>query len=209
MGGPLLHGGKALGTTCRGAVPTVRRAVMPRLAASVLHGAPRGTTAIEAGLAIALIGVVVVLSWGWQGSVTRRRVHNAAYLLEGDLRLAQQTAVSTSGNGPQAELCLRSNGYDVYTVVYQDPVGRATPVSGAKIKTVNAGQEYANGIQITPDATATYACIADTTRKALVFLASGAPEFPDSNGHTITVTLGGQTRTVTIQPTTGRVTVGP
>jgi type II secretory pathway pseudopilin PulG len=174
-----------------------------------LGGAPRGNSAIEVGLAIALIGIVLTLSWGWQGSVTRRRVQNAAYLLEGDLRFTQQTAVSTGGNGPQAELCLRSNGYDIYTVVYSDPIGRATPVAGAKTKGVNAGQEYANGIQITPDATATYACTADGTRNALVYLASGAPKFPDSNTHTITVTLRGQTRSVTIQPTTGLAAVGP
>ncbi len=172
-------------------------------------GAQHGFSAIEYGIALALIGIVILLSWGWQGSITRRRVQNAAYLLEGDLRLTQQTAVSTGGNGPQAELCLRSDGYDIYTVIYQDPVGRATSVSGAKVKSVNAGQEYANGIQITPDATATYACTASGTRKALVYLASGAPELPDSNAHTVTVTLRGQTRTVTIQPTTGRATVGP
>ena len=173
------------------------------------NGPCTGTTAIEVGVALALIGILLVLSWGWQGSITRRRVQNAAYLLEGDLRLTQQTAVSTGGNGPQAELCLRSDGYDIYTVVYSDPVGRATPVSGAKIKSVNAGQEYANGIQLTPDATATYACTADGTRKAMVYLASGTPEFPDSNSHTITVTLRGQTRIVTMQPTTGLATVGP
>jgi type II secretory pathway pseudopilin PulG len=164
---------------------------------------------IEFGAALAILGIIVVMSWGWQGSVTRRRVQNAAYLLEGDLRLTQQTAVSTAGNGPQAELCLRANGYDVYTTVYQDPVSRATRVTGAKVKTVNAGQEYANGVQVTPDATATYACTADGTRSALVYLASGAPEFPDSNPHTITVTLRGQSRTITVQPTTGLAAVGP
>src|SRR5262249_35926395 len=147
-----------------------------------------GYSAIEAGLALALIGLLVGLSWGWQGSVTRRRVQNAAYLLEGDLRLTQQTALSTGGNGPQAELCLRSTGYDIYTVVYQDPVGRATVLAGAKVKTVNAGQEYASGVTISPDNSATYACTADGTRKALVYLASGSPKFPDSNAHTITVT---------------------
>jgi type II secretory pathway pseudopilin PulG len=170
---------------------------------------PAGNSAIEVGLAIALIGIVLTLSWGWQGSVTRRRVQNAAYLLEGDLRFTQQTAVSTGGNGPQAELCLRADGYDIYTTAYQDPVGRATRVAGAKVKSVNAGQEYASGIQVTPDNTATYACTADGTRNALVYLASGAPEFPDSNAHTITVTLRGQSRTVTVQPTTGLAAVGP
>lgn len=182
---------------------------MSRLASSLLNGTSPGNTTIEVGIAIVLIGIVVALSWGWQGSVTRRRVQNAAYLLEGDLRLTQQTAVSTGGNGPRAELCLRSSGYDIYTVVYQDPIGRATPVSGTKVKAVNAGQEYANGIQITPDASATYACTVDGTRKAIVYQASGAPGFPDSNSHTITVTLRGQTRNLTIQPTTGLATVGP
>jgi type II secretory pathway pseudopilin PulG len=181
----------------------------PRLAFSRWHGTSTGNSAIEVGLAIALIGIILTLSWGWQGSITRRRVQNAAYLLEGDLRLTQQTAVSQSGNGPQAELCLRANGYDIYTTAYQDPVARATPVAGAKVKAVNAGQEYASGVQYAPDNTATYACTADSTRNALVYLASGAPEFPDSNAHTITVMLRGQSRTVTVQPTTGLAAVSP
>lgn len=180
-----------------------------RLALRSLHGTSHGNSAIEVGLAIALIGILLGLSWGWRGSVTRRRVQNAAYLLEGDLRFTQQSAVSTGGNGPQAELCLRADGYDVYTVGYQDPVGRTTPVAGAKLKAVNAGQEYASGITITPDGTATYTCTADGTRKALVYLASGSPKFPDSNAHTVTISLLGQSRTVTIQPTTGLAAVGP
>ncbi len=174
------------------------------------NGAPRGNTAIEAGIAIALLGIIITLSWGWQGSVTRRRVQNASYLLEGDLRLTQQTAVTTAGNGPQAELCLRSNGYDIYTVVYQDPVNRMTPVAGGIVKTVNQGQEYANGIQITPDSsTATNACTANATRSAIVFLASGAPKFGDTTSHTFAVALRGQSLNITIQPTTGLATVGP
>jgi type II secretory pathway pseudopilin PulG len=201
-------GGTELSIARRGAVSTQRREVSPRLAFRFLQ-ATGGYSALELGLAMALIGILLTLSWGWQGSVTRRRVQNAAYLLEGDLRLTQQTAVSTGGNGPQAELCLRPNGYDIYTVVYQNPVARATVLAGAKVKTVNAGQEYANGITITPGANATYTCTVDNTRKALVYLASGSPAFPDSNAHTITVQLQGQSRTITIQPNTGLAAVGP
>ncbi|HYM92352.1 MAG TPA: hypothetical protein VEW91_12045 [bacterium] len=173
------------------------------------YGLPRGNSAIEYAVALAIIGIVVTLAWGWQGSITRRRVQNAAYLIEGDLRFAQQTAVATAGQGPQAELCLRSTGYDIYTVVYQDPVGRSMPAPGSIVKRVNAGQEYPGGIQITPDAFATYACTADGARQAIVFLASGAPEFPDTNTHAIAVALGNQTAHITIQPTTGLATVGP
>jgi len=169
----------------------------------------QGDSAIEFGVALALIGIVVSLAWGWQGSVTKRNIQNAAYLIEGDLRLAQQTAVATSGQGPQAELCLRSTGYDIYTVLYQDPVGRTLPAAGSIIKSVNAGHEYANGIQVTPDASATYACTADGTRKAIVYLASGAPEFPDTNTHSIAIALRGLSAHITIQPTTGLATVGP
>ena len=185
------------------------RRTLDSRSASSRQGDARGASAIELGIALAIIGIILALSWGWQGSITQRRIQNAAYLLEGDLRLTQQTAISTSGSGPQAELCLRNDGYDVYTVVYQDPIGRSSPAAGPKVKTVNAGQEFANGIHIAPDASATYACTADGTRKALVYQGSGSPEFPDSNPHTVTVTLGGQTRTVTIQPATGLATVGP
>lgn len=189
--------------------PHTQRRLMVRLRLFRRTATPRGASALEISIALALMGIVLTLAWGWQGSMTRRRVINAAYLLEGDLRLTQQTAVSTSGNGPQAELCLRSNGYDIYTVVYQDPIGRTTPAAGAKVKSVTAGQDYASGVSFTPDGTATYTCTADNTLKALVFLASGAPELPDTNPHTVSVALRGQSRTVTIQATTGLATVGP
>ena len=185
------------------------RAPLTHFASSTWSGLPRGNSALEIGIAMAIIGIIVTMAWGWQGSVTKRRIQNASYLIEGDLRFTQQTAVSTAGNGPQAELCLRADGYDIYTVVYQDPVGRTTPVTGSAIKRVNAGQEYARGIQLTPDGTATYACTADGSRKAIVYLASGAPEFPDTNTHTIAIALKGQTAHITIQPTTGLATVGP
>lgn len=172
------------------------------------RGAPAGTSALEFALALALIGIILALSWGWQGSLTTRRVQNAAYLLQGDLRLTQQTAVSDAGAGPQAELCFRSNGYDIYAINYLDPVGRTSPVAGGIVKSVNAGGEYAKGLTFTPDGTATYACTADATRNAIVYLASGAPKFPDTSTHSITVALGGRTTLVNIQPTTGLATAG-
>ena len=173
------------------------------------HAGAAGNTFIEYAVALAIISIVVGLSFGWQGSVTKRRLQNAAYLMEGDLRFTQQTAVSRAGAGPQAELCLRADGYDIYAIVYQDPVGRTSPQAGARLKRVNAGQEYASGIQFTPDGSATYACTADASRQAIVYLAVGTPKFPDTSAHTVAVALGGKTMHVTIQPTTGTATVGP
>jgi len=172
------------------------------------QGASSGMTALEILLVMAMIGIMLTLSVGWAGSLSKRRLQNAAYLIEGDLRLAQQAAVAGAGTGPQAEFCLRPDGYDIYTVVYQDPAGRTSPVVGNRIKTANAGQEYQSGIQITPDAMGAVACTVDATRQAIAFLATGAPNFPDSNSHGITLALRGQSLSITIQPVTGMATVG-
>jgi len=155
-----------------------------------------------------LLGIMLTLSVGWVGSLSKRRLQNAAYLMEGDLRLAQQAAIASAGTGPQAEFCFRPDGYDVYTVVYQNPASRTLPVVGNTIKTANAGQEYPSEISVTPDPVGAVACTVDASREAIVFLATGAPEFPDTNSHGITLALGGQSLSITIQPTTGMAAVG-
>jgi len=190
---------------------TARRAAsrFARIAAAGWNGAPAGTTVIEYAVALAIVAIVLSLAFGWQGSITKRRLQNAAYLLEGDLRFTQQTAVAHAGSGPQAELCLRPDGYDIYPVVYQDPIGRTSPAAGGTIKRVNAGAEYANGVQLTPDASAASACTMDGSRQAIVFLATGTPKFPDTNSHLVGVALGGRSMHVIIQPTTGMTAVGP
>ena len=172
-------------------------------------GSQHGHFAVDAVVAVFLVAIVLAQSWARPGSLTRWRVHRAAHLLESDLRLTQQTAVATSGNGSQAELCLRSDGYDVYTIAHQAQVGQSTQAPGTKIKSATAGREYARGVEITADATATYTCTADVSRRAFVFLASGAPKFPDSTTHRVVVALRGQTLNVTIQPGTGTTNVSP
>lgn len=133
----------------------------PRRAVSVVRpggisAACLGTTMIELLVAFAIIGIILVAAWGWQGMVTTRKLQNAAFMLEADLRWAQQAAVSNSGNGPQVELCFRPDGYDVYTTVYGggdvlniNP-SNYTVSPGTKIRSVNAGQEYDGSIQFTP-----------------------------------------------------------
>jgi hypothetical protein len=172
-------------------------------------GSQHGHVAVDVGVALVLMAIVLAQSWARHGSLTRWRVHSAAHLLERDLRLTRQTALAASGNGSQAELCLRSNGYDVYTIAHQARAGQSTQGPGIKIKSATAGQEYARGIEITADATATYTCTADVSRRAFVYLASGAPKFPDSTTHRVVVALSGQTLNVTIQPGTGTANVSP
>jgi hypothetical protein len=119
-------------------------------------------------------------------SLEDARLQNAAYLLEGDLRWAQQIAVANAGAGPQAELCLRADGYDVYTTAYAggDPLNinpaAYAAVAGSRVKSVHRGEEYAAGIQIAPPPAGTVACTADPARVAVAFRASGQPLFTDA-----------------------------
>jgi prepilin-type N-terminal cleavage/methylation domain-containing protein len=177
-----------------------------------MHRRHRGFTVPELAVGLALAGVVLAAAWGWHGSVTKRRLQNAAYLLEADLRWAQQMAEANAGAGPQVEVCLRPDGYDVYSTVY---TGDALNVSttgytvsvGSRFKTVNQGQEYAAGVQIAAPSAATIACALDASRQAVAFRASGKPIFTDTSAHAITVTLEGRTYLVTVQPSTGLATV--
>jgi len=172
-----------------------------------------GFSLIEATVALALVAIMLTAAWGWQGSVAKRRLQNGAYLIEADLRLAQQMAIANGGTGPQVELCFRSNGYDVYSTQYGggDPLNvdptNYTVIQGSRFKSVNMGQEYAAGIQITPPTAGTVTCSADATRTAIAFRSSGQPLFNDSNPHAITVTLRGRSSLVTIQPFTGLAAV--
>jgi hypothetical protein len=172
-------------------------------------GSQHGHFVFDAVVAMGLIAIVLAQSWARHSPVTRWRVHSAAQLLERDLRFTQQTAVSTAGNSSHAELCLRADGYDVYAVAHQAAVGRSTAASGTHIKGVIWGKDYARGIAITPDGAATHNCTADATRRAFVYLGSGAPKFHDAGAHRVAVTLRGQALHVTIQPRTGTTSVGP
>lgn len=172
-----------------------------------------GFSLIEVIIALALMAIVLTSAWGWAGSVSKRRLQNAAYLIEGDLRFAQQMAVANAGTEPQVEVCFRSDGYDLYSTSYggNDPLNidltSYTVTQGSPFKSVNRGQEYAAGIQITPPNAGTVACSADATRTAVAFRSSGQPIFGDSSSHAITVTLRGRSYLVTVQPYTGLAAV--
>lgn len=174
-----------------------------------------GTSILEVLVALVLVAIVAVAAWAWRGTITTRELKNAAYLLEGDLRYAQQQAMSNAGGGPLVEVCFRTDGYDVYTTTYGgDPLNISpssyTVMPGTLVKSVHSGQEYAQGIQIVPPgSTATVPCTANPALPAVAFRSSGQPLFQDAASHAITLTLGGQSMTVTIQPITGTVTVGP
>jgi type II secretory pathway pseudopilin PulG len=170
-----------------------------------------GFALIEAVLVVALLGMMATLSLArYQSYLTDRSLQNAAYLLQADLRLAQQAAVDRAGSGPRVEMCFRKDGYDIYAVDYQDPMARAMDNlrQGATIKVANARAEYAAGITVAVDATATAACFPDARRLALAFSSSGAPlYFSPPSAKVITATSNGRAFRVTIEPNTGRATV--
>lgn len=208
MRGNQLGSRKARSTHAGSTRPSSRCAVHPRVAASA------GVSLIEAMVALAIVGIVLVAAWGWQGTLATWKVRAAASLLESDLRYARQLAIASGGNGPQVEVCFRADGYDVDTTTYGSGdvldvnPSTYTTTSGTVMKRVNAGQEYDAGVQFTlPGSSATVSCTADSTETAVAFRASGQPLFSDGASHAITVTYQGRSAFVTIQPVSGAVTV--
>lgn len=168
----------------------------------------RGVTLLEAVVAIAIAAIVLGLAVpGYLGYLAGRQLQNAAFLLVGDLRLAQQTAIAQSGDGPRVEVCLRPDGYDIYRVVFTSPVARDpnAVAQGAVVKSASAGGEYHAGITATTSP-GDFACLIDRNRAALAFLGSGAP-YP--GGHSVRLRLRGRDFFVDVEPGSGLATVRP
>ena len=156
-----------------------------------------------------MLAILVGVSYPLYASVSERALQNAAHLIQGDLRLAQQTAVARAASGPRVEFCMRNNGYDIYAVDFIDSLERTGAAAGGNIKVANAGEEYRAGIVVTIDPTATDPCLTDSTRRAIAFSGAGTPiSFDDPSAKVITLTFKGGTRRVAIDPATGVATVG-
>jgi len=169
----------------------------------------RGYTLIEGVLSAAVVAIGLALALPlYRGYLADRALQNAAYLIQADLRLAQQSGVSRAGNGPRVEMCFAPTGYQIYAVDYTDLVNRTGAAVGSTIKTATAGQAWRSGILVTPEATATDPCLTNAGLRAIVFSSAGTPiSFDDASAKDIALTLNGETRRVRITPTTGRACV--
>jgi len=169
----------------------------------------QGFSMLEVAIIAGIFAVVLAGAFStWQGTLSRRRLQNAVFLLESDLRLANQAATANAGEGPRVEVCFRSSGYDIYPIVYEDPMVRTTTVAGPRIKSASAGAEYGTGVQIAiPDSEAIITCTADAALGAVGFLATGAPQFGDANSHDIVISLNGRSLRLSIQAVTGLIEV--
>jgi type II secretory pathway pseudopilin PulG len=175
----------------------------------------RGVTLIEAVVVVAVLAILVALSVPlYQEHILHRSLRNAAHLIQGDLRLAQQTAVARAGSGPAVEMCFRTtgttlDGYDVYTLQFTDPLNPGAGTSlGATIKAASAGGQFRSGLSIAFEAGLARPCFIDATRMAVAFSGGGDAIFADTDPvKDISVSSGGLTRRVTLVGVTGRVTV--
>lgn len=154
-----------------------------------------------------LAGLSVPLYLNFQ---TDRALQNASHLIQGDLRLAQQSAVSKAGSGPRVEMCFRNDGsgYEVYVINYEDAVNRTGDQVGPTLKAANAGQEYRSGITVAITPSPAASCTSPFSGEAIAFSGAGTPVngSGDAPQQTITLTLSGRTYRVVIAPGTGRVT---
>jgi prepilin-type N-terminal cleavage/methylation domain-containing protein len=169
----------------------------------------RGYTLIESILVVGVVAIGLALAVPlYRGYLSDRALQNAAYLIQSDLRLGQQAAISRAGNGPRVEMCFAPTGYEVYAVDYTDVVNRTGAAVGVTLKSATAGKAWRAGIAITPDASAVDPCLADAALSGIVFSGAGVPiSFDDASAKSIILALNGESRRVRITPTTGRACV--
>jgi prepilin-type N-terminal cleavage/methylation domain-containing protein len=174
-----------------------------------------GFSLLESLLVVAIAALLTAIGAPlFLGYLADRALQNAGHLIQADLRLAQQLAISRSGSGPRVEMCFRADGYDIYAVDFADPLLRTGAVRSATVKAASASaagqtRDYPAGITVSVDATATVPCLLDPSRGAIAFSGAGRPiSFADASPKDITLGLRGRTYRVTVAPITGRATVG-
>lgn len=173
-----------------------------------------GLGLLEVVVAAALTAIVLGLAMPqYLGYLARRELQNAAFLIQGDLRLAQQTAIAQSGEGPRVEICFRqdSQGYEVYRVAFRSAAARdpSDVLRGPTVKAAAAGQEYRSGIEVALPSGG-IRCLGDednAARTALAFSGSGAPLPDDGVQRQVRLSLRGQSVFVDVEPGTGLATV--
>jgi len=174
------------------------------------HDDARGFALLEVVVALVLVALMLALAVpSYLGFVADRTLQGAAHLIQGDLRLAQQTAIARAGSGPRVEFCLHAGGYEVYPVNYDDTVARTGATAGAVIKRAAMGHELRGGIALTITPTPPDACAAPFSGQAILFSGAGTPVAAGAQAptQTITLTYRGRIYRVVIAPSTGRITV--
>lgn len=178
-----------------------------------------GFTLLEIGVGLGVAAVVLGLAVPlYLGYLARRELQNAAFLLQGDLRLAQQTAIAQSGDGPRVEVCFlpgdASSGtnprYEVYKVLFTSEADRTDAAEGPLIKAARAGGEYRVGVAMTLEPAGT-TCLASETGTAIGFAGSGAAlaagMSPISTRQSVRIEYRGRALYVDLEPGSGLATV--
>ncbi len=175
----------------------------------------RGATVLETVAVVTLTALILGLAVPlYRGHLADRALKNAAFLLQGDFRLAQNVAISAAGASPVVEVCFAddNSGYQIYTVDYVDQLARDDTdlTRGRTVKVATRGGNYDQGIAVAVEPSAVQVSLLGpaTCNRALVLGSSGRPEsFADASAKTITLSLRGRTYRVLIQPVTGRAAV--
>ena len=166
-----------------------------------------GFTLIEWVLVIVIVGIIAIVVSLNLGGLSSIKLNNAVNKMVGDLRYAQQSAITT-----QSRHGLTVDSLQVYSV-HKDTAGVDTDIKDP----TNLGQDFVvdfdtyqqgqlNGVRFS---SSTPFC-GGGGESAMEFNSLGAPTRTDSTvltcTSTITLSHSGTTKTITIEPNTGKLT---
>ncbi len=154
-----------------------------------LHDA-RGVTLLEVAVIVAIVALLVTLALpSYQGLIRDRRVERVALDIAGVLRVAQQSAVSDSVDACGFRVEVRTTNAEVLRVA-RDPATRAC-----------ASPEALTRLRMTDTFPSDVVVTATTVQFTSAGSLTGGP------GVSIGVSSGDRTRTVRVEPATGRIEV--
>lgn len=169
------------------------------------RGVPRdrrrcGFTALELIVALALGGLLLTLALAiYQGAMRERRVVRVAEDLVGLLRFAQQAAVADTVDACEFQVDIRATHGEVRRLsgTRDAATGGCASSPGPTVQTVRVTDAFPDGVTASPVPT------------TITFISAGRLPRTVTAPVAVTIASGGRTRTITVEPATGRVQLGP
>lgn len=171
--------------------------------AVAVRGVPRdrrqcGFTALELIVALALGGLLLTLALAsYQGAIRERRVVRVAEDLVGLLRFAQQAAVADTVGACEFQGVVLATHAEVWRRSGTRDAASGGCAASPADQMVRVTDAFPGGVTVSPVPT------------IITFISAGRLPRTVTTPITVSIASGGRTRTITVEPATGRVQLTP